>query len=215
MKKTLTSSLLILMFLSVLLMPPATDRASAATQEDISAAELLNELAEQLTNIGRRYQKRGESTEARAWFQWASTFRAGAAGSGRVSANKLISENIKFYRAGARQAEAARLYGIAKVFSIWRDFWIEVRDNLSDDVSDLDVSFPKSLLFLFASAPVSTQSAVPRMCDQAAYNKCMEVANSMTSSTYDYGTGTSRSTGVSSSGLMMRNTCRMYLAGCN
>jgi len=215
MKKMLTLTILILMALSLLPVHPSRANASPAIQDDVTTAELLTELSNQLVSIGRATEKRGRTNEARAWYQWAAIYRAAASTAGDIPATTFLSQTIRSYRIGTRQAKSARLYGIAKVFSIWHDFWIDVRDDLGDDVSDLDVSFPKSVLFLFSNAPIPVQSAIPRACDQAAYNKCMEFANSMTGSTSDYGTGTSRSTGLNSSGLMMSSTCRMYLAGCN
>jgi hypothetical protein len=66
MKKKLTLLLLGGMLVSLLLAAPPHGQVSATAQRGVTIADLLNELARQLSNIGRSAEKRGQTNEARA-----------------------------------------------------------------------------------------------------------------------------------------------------
>lgn len=207
MNRTLTFSLLITITLCLLLMPlPPVGVAGASPATAPTAEELLDHLAARLNRIAQRYSKRGETDEAKIWRMWATFYSNAASAGANVDANEFLLAQIKGLRLLKAQASRAGYAKLAEQYSDLVDFWRDVYKQLDDDVSEVDISFPRSMLYVLPGAPATpwqgqvarSQPSVPRMCNEAEYNKCVAIANGMNTTM----------------GAITRNECRFYISGC-
>lgn len=206
MKKTFALATLVVALLGSMVTQPAAVVARPVSQSGVTAEELLNDLASRLVRIARRYENRGEAREARIWLQWASRYKAQAPYMSNVSARRFLRHNIAYCRTAARQAESAGLSQLAELYRDSRELWKEIDDQLGDDVSDLEVSFPQSMLRVIPGAPGTPwesagirQGSAPQLCNRTEYQKCVNDASQMSGAM----------------AIMHRNTCRGWIAGCD